>query len=364
MKKLMKPLKTVASLFKSPSKEVGLPPGTLIHVGEQKVEKPITSFIDYDINTLKAETDVPLTSCLPLKESDSVSWINLDGIHDIKTLETLGQSFDLHPLALEDILNTNHRPKIEDFDNYLLIILKMLSFDEEKNQIDSEQISLVLTHNNVLSFQERPGDVFDGVRTRLKRESGRIRQRGPDYLTYALVDSIVDSYFIILEKIGDRLETLEKELTFQPSQETLQQVHHLKGQLMFLRKSVWPLREVANSLLHDEYPLISESINVFLRDLYDHSVQIIDTVETFRDAASGLVDLYMSSISHRMNEVMQVLTIMASIFIPLTFIAGIYGMNFENMPELKTSWGYPAVWSLMIVCAVGMVIYFKRKKWF
>lgn len=355
---------TVTSLFRSSPKEVGLAPGTLIHVGEQKVEQSCISCIDYDPENLNVQTDVTLEQCLALKETSTVSWINLDGIHDIADVAAFGKAFDLHPLALEDILNTGHRPKLEEFDEYLLIILKMLHFDEQSSQIQAEQISLILTKNNVLSFQEKPGDVFAGVRERIKRKSGRIRQRGPDYLTYALFDSIVDSYFHILEKIGDRLESLERELISQPTQETLQQVHQLKGQLTLLRKSVWPLRDLVNSMLQDDSPLIHESTSVYLRDLHDHCIQIFDTLESFRDTASGLVDLYMSSISHRMNEVMQVLTIMASLFIPLTFIAGIYGMNFELMPELKWRWGYPLVWILMLSCTAGMLCYFKKKKWF
>ncbi|HEX9776981.1 MAG TPA: magnesium/cobalt transporter CorA [Geopsychrobacteraceae bacterium] len=364
MKLLNRPLKTVTSLFRSQPKQVGLAPGTLIHVGKQRVEQSSLSYLDYDNDVLNIASDVSLDQCLKLKTTPTVSWINLDGIHDVAELEAFGKAFELHPLALEDILDTGHRPKLEEFDQYLLIILKMLHFDEQSNQVQAEQISLVLTNNNVLSFQERPGDVFDGVRERLKRKSGRIRQRGPDYLAYALVDSIVDSYFHILEKIGDRLEFLEKQLLSQPTQDTLQQLHHFKGQLLFLRKSVWPMRELVNALLQDESPLIRETTNVFLRDLYDHSVQVIDTVEIFRDMASGLIDLYMSRISHRMNEVMQVLTIMASLFIPLTFIAGVYGMNFEVMPELKWRWGYAMAWGLMLGCAVGMLTYFKKKKWF
>jgi len=364
MKPLERSFDTVTSLFRSTPKEIGLAPGTLIHVGQQKVQRPTITFIDYSKDHLNTETDVSLDHCRELKNTPSVSWINLDGIHDVATLEAFGQAFDLHPLVLEDILNTSHRPKVEELEQSLLIILKMLFFDDQTNQIQAEQISLVLTENNVLSFQERPGDVFEGVRDRLNRQSGRIRQRGPDYLTYALIDSIVDSYFHILEKIGDRLESLERELINQPTQDTLQQVYHFKGQLIFLRKAVWPLRELSNSLLQDEIVLIKESTMVYLRDLYDHSVQIIDTLEIFRDTASGLIDLYMSSVSHRMNEVMKVLTIMASLFIPLTFVAGIYGMNFELMPELKWRWGYAMVWGVMLSCAFGMLVYFKKKKWF
>lgn len=358
------PFSSVTSLFRSKPKQIGLPPGTLVYVGEQKVERPTLTFIDYTDDQLTQQTDVELEQCMPLKDSASVSWINLDGIHSIQQIEAFGKAFSLHPLALEDILNTEHRPKVEEFENYLLIILKMLHFDEKTSQIQIEQISLVLTSNNVLSFQERPGDVFDGVRDRLQRKSGRIRQRGPDYLTYTLIDSIVDSYFHILEKIGDRLEELEQDLINQPTQDTLKQVYHFKGQLIYLRKAIWPLRELVNSLLQDEFDLIEKSTRVFLRDLYDHSVQVIETLETFRDTASGLIDLYMSSTSHRMNEVMQVLTIMASLFIPLTFIAGVYGMNFKFMPELKWHYGYPMIWGVMLACVIGLLIYFKRKNWF
>jgi len=363
-KPLQKPLKTVTSLFRSTPKQVGLSPGTLIHIGQQKVEQSTISLIDYDGKNLVIEADVSLERCLELKSSATVSWINLDGIHDISDVEAFGQAFDIHPLALEDMLNTGHRPKVENFDHFMLIILKMLHYDEQSNQIKAEQISLVLTNNNLLSFQESPGDVFDGVRSRLQHTHGRIRHRGPDYLAYALIDSIVDNYFHILEKIGDHLETLETELIHQPSEGILQQIHRLKGQLAFLRKAAWPMRELTNSLLNDEWPLIQDSTRMYLRDLHDHSVQILDTLETFNSTAASLVDLYMSSVSLRMNEVMQVLTIMAAIFIPLTFIAGIYGMNFEYMPELHWRYGYQMVWGLMICCLAGMLWYFKRKKWF
>jgi len=362
--KIFSPLNTVTSLLRSPAKKIGLPPGSLIHVGEQKVERSILSYIDYHEEQYEVRKDVQLDDCLQLKSTGTVSWINLDGIHDISCVEAFGKAFDLHPLALEDILNTGHPPKFEEFENCVLIIAKMFYFDEASFRIQAEQISVVLTAENVLTFQEQPGDVFDGVRERLKRKSGRMRQRGSDYLAYTLIDSIVDSYFHILEKIADRLDYLETELINQPTQELLQQVHQMKGQLIFLRKSVWPMREVVANLLHSESELLDESINVFVRDLYDHAVQVLDTVESFRETASGLVDLYMSSVSQRMNEVMQVLTIMASIFIPLTFIAGIYGMNFEMMPELKWRYGYPLVWALMLFCVVGMLWFFKRKKWF
>lgn len=361
---LFKPLQTVTSLFRSPPKKIGLPPGSLIHVGEQKVERPVFSCIDYDAEQLRVQRDVALEACLESKKTPGVSWINLDGIHDVDQLDSFGKTFDLHPLALEDILNTAHPPKYEEFEDCVLLITKMFYFDEQDNRLEAEQISLVLKAGQLLTFQERSGDVFDGVRERLKRKSGRIRQRGADYLAYALIDSVVDSYYHVLEKVGDRLDTLENELLNQPSQELLQQVHQMKGQLMFLRKTIWPMRELVASLLHSESELLDDSITPFLRDLYDHAIQVLDTVEGYRETATGLVELYMSSVSQRMNEVMQVLTIMASIFIPLTFIAGIYGMNFELMPELKWRYGYPMVLVVMLMCVVAMLLFFKRKKWF
>lgn len=362
--KLFNSFPTVTSMFRSTPKKVGLPPGSLIHVGEQKVERPVFSYIGFTSDHIQDAYDITLDKCLELDQAASVGWLNLDGIHDVSQVDELGKAFELHSLAMEDILNTGHPPKYEEFDHCSLIITKLFSFDERSNQIEVEQISIILTPNQVLTFQERSGDVFDGVRSRLKRKSGRIRQRGADYLAYALVDSIVDSYFHVLEKVGDQLEQLENDLICHPSQEILHQVHQMKGQLTFLRKAIWPMREAIGNLLHNDSELINESTNVFLRDLYDHSVQVQGTLESYRETASGLVDLYMSSVSQRMNEIMQVLTIMASIFIPLTFIAGIYGMNFELMPELKWRYGYPAILGLMLACVVGMLWFFKRKKWF
>ena len=240
----------------------------------------------------------------------------------------------------------------------------MLFFDDDTQSIDAEQISLILGPRYVLTFQEREGDVFDAVRGRLQRSNGRIRQRGSDYLAYALIDSIVDSYFHILEKVGDNLTQLEEDLLINPEQSTLGRVHHYKHQLMLLRKSVWPLRDVIGELYKEESPMIREDTQVFLRDLYDHTIQVLETVEIFRDTVSGLQDLYMSAVGNRMNEIMKVLTIMASIFIPLSFIAGIYGMNFEYIPELKWHWGYFAIWGVMLGCVAGMVLYFRSKKWF
>ncbi|PLX99464.1 MAG: magnesium and cobalt transport protein CorA [Desulfuromonas sp.] len=364
MEPLNHAVRTVTSLFRSKPKQIGLPPGSLIHVGEQKVERPIFSYIDYNDKVFNRGTDVSFAECLKLREQDTVSWINLDGIHDPLQIEAFGREFGLHPLLLEDILNTGHPPKFEEFEDAALVIIKMFEFEQDACRVHAEQISLVLIGNNLLTFQERPGDVFDSVRDRLLRKSGRIRQRGADYLAYALLDSVVDSYFHVLEKIADHLDYLETELISRPSQDLLQQVHQLKGQLIYIRKAVWPLRELIGSMLHSESELFDETTNIFLRDLYDHGLQVQETIEGFRETASGLIDLYMSSVSQRMNEVMQVLTVMASIFIPLTFIAGVYGMNFEVMPELHWRYGYAMVWGVMVACFVGMLWFFKRKKWF
>ncbi len=352
-----------ADIFGVKAKEVGLPPGTLIHVGEQKIETPIIGLVDYFQDHYDMRTDITIEEATSYRDSESVSWINLSGIHDISIIELFGQRFGIHVLALEDILNTQHRPKVEEMEGFSLIILKMLFFDEETQSIDTEQISLILGPHFVLTFQEREGDIFDAVRSRIKRSNGRIRQRGPDYLAYALIDSIVDSYFNILERVGDNLAQLEEDLLGNPDKSTLARIHHYKRQLMLLRKSVWPLREVISELYKEESPLIKEDTQVFLRDLYDHTIQVLDTVEIFRDTVSGLQDLYMSAVGNRMNEIMKVLTIMASIFIPLTFVAGIYGMNFEYIPELKWRWGYFAVWGFMLACVAGMLVYFKRKRW-
>lgn len=278
-------------------------------------------------------------------------------------IEKIGKQFDIHPLVLEDILHTNQRPKIEDFGNYMYIVLKMI-YSNENNEINSEQISLIMGENFVISFQEIEGDTFEPVRKRIRSEKSRIRKMGPDYLTYALIDSIVDNYFIILEKIEDKLDLIEDEVVSSPTPDVLRNIHSLKWEMTYLRKSVWPLREVINSMTRTESNLIQESTRIYLRDLYDHTIQVIDTVETFRDILSGMLDVYLSSINNKMSEVMKFLTIIATIFIPLTFIAGVYGMNFEYMPELEWKWGYHLILSLMFLTVLTMVVYFKKKKWF
>ncbi len=350
-------------LIKRSSKARGLSPGSLIHIGEKKTDKIKVTIMDYSIGKYDEREVVNIEECLSLKNKPSVSWINVDGLHDINAIEKIGNCFDIHPLVLEDIVNTDQRPKIEGFEKYLFFVLKMFYVDENNYELQSEQISIILGQNYVLSFQEKVGDVFDSVRERIRQSKGRIRKMGNDYLAYALIDAIVDNYYVILEKIGEKVESIEENLVLNPSPETLQNIYNLKREMIYLRKSVWPIREVINGLIREESKLIKKETHIFLRDLYDHTIQIIETIETFRDMIAGMLDIYMSSISNKMNEVMKVLTIFAAIFIPLTFIVGIYGMNFQYMPELEWKWGYPIVILIMIIISIIMLYYFKKKKW-
>jgi magnesium transporter len=350
-------------LIKKRSEKAGLPPGTLVHIGEKKAEISKITIMDYSEAHFQEKEVKTIEECLLFKDTPTVTWINIDGLHQVEILEKLGECYGFHPLVLEDILNTDQRPKIEDYGEYLYIVLKMLDQGNVNNEILTEQISIILGLGFVISFQERVGDVFDPIRQRIRSGKGRIRKMGADYLAYALLDSIVDNYFIVMEKLGEKIEFLEEELVKRPVPETLQTIHHLKREMIFFRKAVWPLREVIGSLERGELPLVKETTRVYLRDVYDHTIQVIDTIETFRDMVSGMLDIYLSSVSNRLNAVMKVLTIIATIFMPLTFIAGIYGMNFKYMPELEWKWGYPAVWIAVILIGVSMLTYFKKKGW-
>ncbi len=345
------------------SKKAGLPPGSLIYTGERKVESVRITAIDYDEHAFEEKSLATVEECFPFKTTPTVTWINVDGLHDVSVIEKIGQAFGLHPLMLEDILHTGQRPKYEDYDKHIFVVVRMLSYCDDSHTVESEQVSLILGPSYVISFQERIGDVFDQVRERLRNGKGRIRKMGADYLAYSLTDAIVDSYFAILEKTGEKIEALEEELVSDPDDRTLRQIHALKREMIELRRSIWPLRELVNGLQRSDSPLLAETTSIYLRDVYDHTIQIIDAIESFRDMVAGMLDIYLSSLSNRMNAVMKVLTIIATMFIPLTFVAGIYGMNFENMPELKWRYGYAAVWGVMVLMAVGMLIYFRKKKW-
>ncbi len=341
----------------------GLPPGSIIHVGDKKIEKVKISLIDYTIGKFDEKEVKKVENCFQFKSKPSITWINVDGLHDVEVIKKLGNCYDIHPLVLEDIVNTDQRPKMEDFEKYIFFVLKMLYIDDKTHEINSEQVSLIIGQNYVISFQEKIGDVFNSVRERIRTGKGRIRKMGADYLAYALIDAIVDNYFLILENIGEKVENIEQDVVSNPKPDILQQIYNLKREMIYLRKSVWPLREVINNLLRDESKLIKKETHIYLRDLYDHTIQVIDTIETFRDMISGMLDIYMSSVSNKMNEVMKVLTIFAAIFIPLTFIAGIYGMNFQYMPELSIPWAYPIVWIIIITLSISLLAYFKHKKW-
>jgi magnesium transporter len=354
---------TMRRLIRKRSEKAGLPPGTLIHIGERKTEKVKIRILDYDEAQFEEKEAKNIEESFPFKDKPTVTWINIDGLHEVEIIEKLGSHFGLHPLLLEDILNTDQRPKMEDYGDYIFVVLKMIYPGEKKDEIEAEQVSLIFGSNFVISFQEHEGDVFNPIRDRIRNNKGRIRKAGADYLTYTLLDAIVDNYFLILENAGEKIEDTEQQLATNPSPETLQYVREMKNEMIFLRKSIWPLRELINGLERSESALIHESTGAYLRDVYDHTIQIIDTIESYRDMISGMVDLYLSSISNKMNEVMKVLTIFASIFIPLTFIAGIYGMNFEFMPELAWHWGYFALLGFMLLIGLSLVLYFRRKKW-
>ena len=350
-------------LIRRRSKKLGLPPGTLVFLGEKKLEKSRISIIDYDEKKFEEKTVETIEECFPFKDKPTVTWINIDGIHDVDIIEKLGKQFDLHPLLLEDIVNAEQRPKVDDYGNHLFIVMKMFQYDEKNDELIVEQVSMILGENFVISFQERIGDVFDFVRNRIRNSKGPVRKMSADYLAYALVDAIVDSYFVILEKIGEEIESREAELVTNPTPETLQTIYRLKTNLAHLRKSIWPLREVVSILERGGSALIKKKTVLYLRDVYDHTIQVIDTIETSRDITSGMLDIYLSSVSIKMNEVMKVLTIIATIFIPLTFIVGVYGMNFAYMPELQINWAYPMIWIIMIAIGILMILYFRKRRW-
>ncbi len=351
-------------LIKKRSKKAGLPPGTLIHIGEKKVEEPKITIFDYDDQHYEEREVKALEECFVFKDKPTVTWINLEGIHRVEMVQKLGECYGFHPLVLEDILNTDQRPKMEVHGDYIYIVLKMLHGGNTNGLIKAEQVSLILGSNFVISFQEgKEGDVFNPVRERIRSGKGLIRKMGSDYLTYSLLDTIVDNYFLILETLGEKVELLEEELVTSPTHKTLQEIQKIKNEMIFIRRAVWPLRELISGLERKESPLIKETTEIYLRDVYDHTVQVMDTIETLREMLSGMLDIYLSSVSNKLNSVMKVLTIIATIFMPLTFIAGIYGMNFKYMPELEWRWGYPAVWIIVVIVSISMVVYFQKKKW-
>jgi magnesium transporter len=326
-------------------------------------EKTRVAVVEYDGQDFQEKELKSLETCHLFPKEPTVTWVNVVGIHQVEALEKLGNCFTVHPLALEDILNTEQRPKIEDYGEDLFIVVKLISYNGKKDEVEAEQISLIFRPNALISFQEKEGDDFAAVKERLRAGKGRLRKMGADYLAYTLLDVVVDQYFVVLEKLGERIEVLEGKLLADPGTATLQKIQNLKREMLLLRKWVWPLREVISSLERGEFPGIQESTRVYLRDVYDHAIQVMDTIEIYRDMLSGMLDIYLSSLNNRMNAVMKVLTIIATIFMPLTFLAGVYGMNFKHMPELDWPWGYPLILAIMGFVAILMLTLFRRKKW-
>ena len=354
----------MARISKRRLKKIGMPSETLVYTGDQVGGKIKITLIDYDEQTFEERPVKTADECAIYRTKPTATWINVDGVHDPAAMERLGGCFGLHRLVVEDILSVVQRPKVEDYGDYLYIVLKMLTYDDREGRVVPEQVSLVVGDNFLLSFQEgMAGDAFHLLRERLRTGRGKVRKMGVDYLAYSLLDALVDGYFFILEKLGDRIDVLEEELIVKTSRSGVEKLYRLKRELLFLHKAVWPLREVISSLQRRESPLIHQTTTPYLRDVYDHVVQVIDSVEIYREMLTEMLDTYLSSVSYRLNEIMKVLTIIATIFMPLTFLAGVYGMNFRHMPELEWKYGYLFVWIIMAGIGIAMGFYFKRKKW-
>lgn len=344
--------------------KLGLAPGSLVFTGLQKMANVDITVLHYSADYVEESNPKSMAEVITLIQSfKGVAWINIDGLHDEKSIEEICTYLNIHKLSMEDILSVGQRPKLEEYQDYIQAVLKILTLDSTDETIEYEQLSFILKGNILVTFQEKTGDVFDSVRNRIKEGKGNVRKRGADYLLYALLDLVVDHYFIVLENFGEKLEDLETELLNNPDKTTLNKLHRLRRETLLLRRTVYPLREMIGRFEKLEEPLISNHIKVFIRDLYDHTIKVIENIEVLRDMTSGLLDLYMNTTSNKMNEIMKVLTILTSIFIPLTFISGVYGMNFVNMPELEFKYGYFAVLGLMVLVLIAMLIYLKRKKW-
>lgn len=354
-------------MLKKRSEKVGLSPGTPVYLGSPQVEEVKITVMDYNEQRVKEEEIKMVKDVVTLKalkDKPTVTWINVEGIDNIEVIQTIGQYYELHPLIIEDILATDQRPKMEDHESYIYIVLRMLSLVNHSTEIVGEQVSIILGKNFVISFQEgKKGDVFNPVRERIRNGKGRTRKRGADYLAYSLIDAIVDHYFVILEQLEDHIEIVEDEVVEKPTPETSRKIHQLKRELILLRKSIWPVREVVGGLQRGDSPIIQKTTQEYLRDVYDHTIEVMDSIETFRDIGAGMLDVYLSSVSNRLNEVMKVLTVITTIFMPLSFIAGVYGMNFRHMPELEHPYGYLVVIVVMLTIGTAMLLYFIKRKW-
>lgn len=345
------------------SEKAGMPPGSLVHVGDVlKTESRIT-LIDYSAEHIEEQAVYAIEEILPYQDKETITWVNIEGLKNIALIESIGIAFNIHPLVLEDILNTHQRPKFEEYEDYLYIVLKGLSVDSEELSVNYEQISIIVLDNLIFTFKEVEDDLFAPIIKRLKNGKGKIRNLGTDYMTYTILDMIVDQNFVLLETLDEILDSIEDELLTNPTADTLASIQRIKRELISIRRSVLPVRDMLNAIIRSDSALIHERVHIYLRDVYDHALRISESIESYRDIISGLMDIYVSSVSNKMNEIMKILTVFASIFIPLTFIAGIYGMNFEYMPELRWKWAYPVLWIAFITIPVVLLVYFRKKKW-
>ena len=362
MRRFSKPLRNSIPSIKR-KKKVGLPPGTLIYTGEKVTEKTKIKLTDYAEDRFNLDEFQEIQMDLTKIEKPFIRWIDIYGLAQVKVIEEIGHQFKLHPLVLEDILSPNQRPKLEDFGNYIFVVLKKLSWNQEQEDFEYEQISLILGENYVISFQERDTNLFNPIYERIQVPKGKVRVMGADYLYYVLIDIVIDDYFVVIEKVGENIENIEDILIKNPEPETLQLIYRLKRSSIELRKSIWPIREVISKLQREQSNLIGDELQIYLRDIYDHIFRISDLLENYRDIIFGMLDMYLSSVSNKMNDIMKVLTIISTVFIPLSFLAGFYGMNFLYMPELKNPSAYPILIMIMVSVALVMVYFFKRKKW-
>jgi magnesium transporter len=357
-------IETFGKVLKNRTKTAGQPPGTLIHVGEKQVENPIITMIAYDDSQFIVRTCSDLQECLPFRETCKVVWVNIDGLHDIPLIAQAGELFGIESLTLEDILHTGQRPKVEDFERYLYLVLQMLEFSEGPRGIEREQLSILVGDGYVITFQEKPGDMFDAVRQRIANSGAKVRRHAADFLAYALIDAVVDHYLSILEEVENTIDRLEAGLLENYDRATFESIYTLKRELIILRKSIWPLREAIGSVMRDDFAVIGDGVEPYFRDVYDHIILVIDTVEVFRDIVTGMQETYLAAVNNRMNEVMKFLTMIATIFMPLSFIAGLYGMNFRYMPELEWRWGYFVVLGVMSLIVLSMVRFYRSRQWF
>jgi len=356
--------KSEKKVLRSRHKSIGQPPGSLIHIGEQKVEKTEITAIGYNEKQAVTFSVGNVEECLALKERFKVLWIDVAGLHETGVIEKIGELFGIDPLTLEDILHTGQRPKVEDFERYLYLTLQMLDFNQEHGEIGHEQLSIVVGPGWIITFQEIPGDMFDPVRQRIDSASSKLRKHEADFLAYTLVDAVVDHYFSTLEDIENRIDLLDADLVATFSQESFNALNALKRELIMFRKAVWPLREIIGSISRDDFAVVGDLVEHYFRDVYDHVILVIDTVEVFREIVTSMHETWLAGVNNRMNEIMKFLTMIATIFMPLSFIAGVYGMNFRNMPELNLWWGYYAVLGLMLLIVFGFLKYYRSRKWY